>query len=229
VNPEPFFSVLDRIEQYGRDLEAIGADAPPAPRWDQDWFPRLDAAAAYALVRSEPPQRIIEVGSGHSTRFLARAVADGRLATRITAIDPEPRARIEGLAVEFVQQPVQQAPENLFHGLEPADILFIDSSHQLKPGSDVEFLIGRIVPKLPAGVRLHFHDIFLPDEYPAHWAWRRYNEQAAVAALVHAGHACEFSSHWLVSRRPDLLVRGVLGRLPLVPGAIESSLWLRKR
>ena len=226
MNPEPFFAVLDRIESYAADLAAIGADAPPAPRWDQDWFPRLDAAAAYALVRSEPPRRIVEVGSGHSTRFLARAVADGGLATRITAIDPEPRARIAGLEVEFLASPVQQQ-EKAFKNLRDGDILFIDSSHQMKPGSDVEFLFGRIVPLLPAGTRLHFHDIFLPDEYPAHWAWRRYNEQDFIKNLVHS-YAVEFSSHWIVSRRADLLGRGVLARLPLVPGAIESSLWLRK-
>lgn len=227
MNPEPFFAVLDKIEQYARDLEAIGPDQPPAPRWNQDWFARLDAAAAYALVRSEPPQCIIEVGSGHSTRFLARAVADGRLATRIIAIDPEPRASIRGLPIEFLEKRVQEVRENVFHELQPADILFIDSSHQLKPGSDVDLLFNKIIPLLPSGVRVHFHDIFLPDEYPERWAWRRYNEQNFIKNLL-PRYAVEFSSHWVASRRPDLLQRGVLGPLPLVPGALESSLWLRK-
>ena len=226
MNPEPFFAVLDSIEKYAADLEAIGADEPPAPRWDQDWFPRLDAAAAYTLVRKEPPRRIVEVGSGHSTRFLARAVADGHLATRITAIDPEPRATIDGLAVEFLRQRVQDTSEDVF-SLMAGDILFIDSSHQHQPGSDVAFLLDNVLPKLPAGVRLHFHDIFLPDDYPAHWTWRKYNEQAAVAGLLERGHWCEFSSHWIASRRGGLVERGVLGRLPLVHGALESSLWLR--
>ena len=226
MNPEPFFAVLDSIEQYAADLEAIGIDAPPAPRWDQDWFPRLDAAAAYTLVRKEPPRRIVEVGSGHSTRFLARAVADGRLATRITAIDPEPRAAIDGLDVEFLPSPVQEK-EEVFKDLRPGDVLFIDSSHQVKPGNDLDFLLQRVIPGLPAGVRVHFHDIFLPDDYPAHWTWRKYDEQAAVAALLERGHWCEFSSHWVASRRGGLVERGVLGRLPLVAGALESSLWLR--
>ena len=226
MNPEPFFAVLDCIESYAADLDAIGADAPPAPRWNQDWFPRLDAAAAYALVRKAPPRRIVEVGSGHSTRFLARAVADGRLATRITAIDPQPRASIRGLDIEFLEKRVQDVPDNVFRELQPGDILFIDSSHQVKPGSDVEFILTRVVPKLPAGVRLHFHDMFLPDEYPAGWAWRRYNEQNSIKDLL-PRHAVEFSSHWVASRRPDLLQRGVLARLPLVSGALESSLWLR--
>ena len=226
MNPEPFFAVLDCIESYAADLEAIGADAPPAPRWGQDWFPRLDAAAAYALVRKEPPRRIIEVGSGHSTRFLARAVADGRLATRITAIDPEPRASIRGLDIEFLEKRVQEVPENVFRDLQPSDVLFIDSSHQLKPGSDVDLLFNRIIPLLPSGSRVHVHDIFLPDEYPEQWAWRRYNEQDFIKNLL-PRYAVEFSSHWIASRRPDLLQRGVLGRLPLVAGALESSLWLR--
>jgi hypothetical protein len=218
--------VLALIEQYQSSLLAIGAAPPPAPRWDQDWFPRLDAAAAYAMVRSLRPRRIVEVGSGHSTRFLARAVADGGLDTRITAIDPQPRAAIEKLPVEWLRSPVQRVAA--FPPLGENDILFIDSSHQLKPGSDVEFLLKAVLPMLPAGVRVHFHDIFLPDDYPASWEWRRYNEQAAVASLIESDiFKVDFSSHAVVSRSPEKL-SGVLARLPLIPGAIESSLWLTK-
>ncbi|HZE60761.1 MAG TPA: class I SAM-dependent methyltransferase [Burkholderiales bacterium] len=215
-------SVLSSIESFATELEAIGEEPPPAPRWNQDWFPRLDAAAAYAMVRTLEPRRIIEVGSGHSTRFMARAVADGRLGTRITAIDPAPRASLEGLNVRWLKQPVQSAELALFGELAARDILFIDSSHQLKPGSDVEFLLQKALPRLAQGVRLHFHDIFLPDPYPASWDWRRYNEQQAVARLIGNGYAMEFSSHQMPQ------VSGVLARLPLKEGAIESSLWLRK-
>ena len=215
-------NLLASIESYSAELEAIGKDAAPAPRWNQDWFPRLDAAAAYAMVRVLRPKRIVEIGSGHSTRFLARAVADGHLGTRIVAIDPEPRASLEGLKVRWLRQPVQASEPALFAGLEERDILFIDSSHQLKRGSDVEFLLQNALPRLAKGVRVHFHDIFLPDPYPLAWAWRRYNEQEAVGLLVGNGYAMEFSSHQLRERK------GVLARLPLKEGAIESSLWLRK-
>jgi hypothetical protein len=215
-------NLLASIESYSAELEAIGKDAAPAPRWNQDWFPRLDAAAAYAMVRALRPRRIVESGSGHSTRFLARAVADGRLGTRIVAIDPEPRASLEGLKVRWLRQPVQATEPALFAGLEECDILFIDSSHQLKRGSDVEFLLQTALPRLAKGVRVHFHDIFLPDPYPLAWAWRRYNEQQAVGPLIGNGYAMEFSSHQLRERK------GVLARLPLKDGAIESSLWLRK-
>ena len=72
-------NVLGLIEELSTSLLAIGAAPPPAPRWNQDWFPRLDAAAAYATVRSLKPRRIVEVGSGHSTRFHARAILFTRL------------------------------------------------------------------------------------------------------------------------------------------------------
>jgi hypothetical protein len=215
--------LLKLIESFSVALEAIGSDPPPAPRWNQDWFPRLDAAAAYAVVRSTRPKRIVEVGSGHSTRFLARAVRDGALDTRITAIDPEPRASLEGLEVEWLKLPVQRVA--VFPALGPGDILFIDSSHQLKPGSDVDFLLNAVLPLLPAGVRVHFHDIFLPHDYPEDWAWRRYNEQPAVASLIRSGVLrVDFSSHAFTQKS----LQGVLARLPLLPGALESSLWLTK-
>ena len=219
-------NVLRCIQEYAPELEAIGAEPPPAPRWNQDWFPRLDAAAAYAVVRATKPRRIVEVGSGHSTRFMARAVADGGLATRITAIDPEPRATLAGLDIEWLRMPVERVKP--FPQLEANDILFIDSSHQLKPGNDVEFLLLKIVPGLPAGTRVHFHDIFLPDDYPTEWSWRRYDEQSQVKRLIDEGVLqIDFSSHQTVTREPEKL-SGVLARLPLMPGALESSLWLTK-
>jgi Methyltransferase domain len=178
------------------------------------------------MVRSTRPRRIVEVGSGHSTRFMARAVADGRLDTQITAIDPKPRAAIRGLGIEWLQTPVEALRHGPFGALGANDILFIDSSHQLKPGSDVEFLVREVIPRLAAQVRVHFHDIFLPDDYPGPWAWRRYNEQAAVKKLIDAGVLrVDFSSHRTLTREP---LQGVLARLPLVPGAVESSLWLTK-
>jgi predicted O-methyltransferase YrrM len=227
---EPGFAeLLAEIERHGEALRAIGKDAPPAPRWNQDWFPRLDAAAAYALVRRERPNRIVEVGSGHSTRFMARAVADGGLATRITAIDPAPRATLRGLAIEFIPRTLQAAGDAPFAALAAGDVLFIDSSHVLMPDSDVDYLLGRVLPILPTGVLVHVHDIFLPDGYPPAWAWRGYNEQQGVLGLLHGGAwRVEFASRYVVTRMAPLLKCGLLADLPLIPGAFESSLWLRK-
>lgn len=211
-------------------LEAIGHEAPPAPHWTQDWFPRLDAAVAYGLVRRLRPARIVEIGSGHSTRFLARAIRDGGLSTRLVAIDPRPRATLAGLAVEWIGKTLQSAGTEPFASLQPNDMLFIDSSHVMMPGSDVDHLFNRILPLLAPGVFVHVHDIFLPDAYPAEWAWRGYNEQQAVMGLLIAGgFDILFASRYAITRHADRARSGVLGRLPMPAGAHESSLWLVKR
>ncbi len=221
--------VIARIEDHADSLAALGGGAAPAPRWTQGWFPRLDAAAAYAIVRTHAPGRILEVGSGHSTRFFAAAAADSGRQTAITAIDPQPRAVIEGLGVEFLRMTVQNVAEERLM-LAPGDVLSVDSSHLLVPGSDVDVLINRIWPRLPAGVLVHFHDVFLPDGYPASWSWRGYNEQLAIAPLIASGAAeIVFASHYALTRMADALAGTVLDWLPVVDGAVESSLWLRKR
>lgn len=227
---EPGFRrMMAILESYAPDLLRILGGSGPA-RFDQDWFPALDAAAAYAIVRSERPRRIVEIGSGHSTRFLARAVRDGGLATAITAIDPAPRASLAGLGVRHEARTLAEADPALLAGLAASDILFIDSSHVAMPGTDVDRLVGTVLPDLPPGTLVHVHDICLPDAYPAEWAWRGYNEATVVAALLQGG-AFEpvFASHWVRTRRPDWLAAGIVGRLPLIPGARETSLWLRKR
>jgi hypothetical protein len=116
-----------------------------------------------------------------------------------------------------------------FVGLGPGDILFIDSSHILMPGTDVDFLFNRILPALPTGVLLHIHDIFLPDDYPAEWEWRGYNEQLGVAALLQ-GSAWRllWASRYAATRMVEAVDRGVAGRLAFKEGAWETSLWLLK-
>lgn len=226
-----FEDVLALIEGYAAALEAIKGEAPPAPRFNQDWFPRLDAAAAYAIVRAYKPPRIVEVGSGHSTRFLARAAKDGGITTQITAIDPKPRADLAGLdAVSLIRSTLQDVGLDVFSQIRAGDVVFIDSSHVLMPGSDVDLLLNRVIPALPAGVLVHIHDIFLPDGYPTAWNWRGYNEQLAVIPLLLGGSVeIGFASHYVATRMPGALGRGVLGRLARPDGAVESSLWLRTR
>ena len=115
-------NVLDLIDADAVTLTALQGP-PPIPRWDQSWFPRLDGAAAWALVRSSRPQRIIEVGSGHSTRMLAHAADD---ASKITCIDPEPRADIKALGVEHYARVLSSEDVALFAGLQANDIAFFD-------------------------------------------------------------------------------------------------------
>jgi hypothetical protein len=224
-----FAALLGNLDAYADDLLAIGDERPPAPRWNQDWFPRLDAAMAYALVRQHRPACIVEVGSGHSTRFLARAVRDGGLATRIVAIDPAPRAALRGLPVEWLATAAPSCGPAPFQALAAGDILFIDSSHILMPGTDVDFLLNDVLPLLPVGALVHFHDVFLPDDYPPSWSWRGYNEQCAVAALLAGGWQALFASRYVATRLDERVRQSVAGRLPLLPDAFESSLWLTRR
>lgn len=223
-----FADLLRGAEEYAEDLLKIAAAgaAPPAPRFDQSWFPTLDAVAAYTLVRQYGPRRIIEIGSGHSTRFLARAVADGALPTEIVAIDPAPRAVLTGLPIRFLPSVVQACDPAAFRALHQGDILFIDSSHILMPGTDVDWLFNRILPGLPAGVLVHIHDIFLPDDYPADWGWRGYNEQQAIGPLLLGGFRLLFSSHWAATRMAEALRGGIIARLPSSSEGLPASLWL---
>ena len=227
---EPEFRSLVAIaETFRDDILAIGRGNGSA-RFDQDWFPRLDAIAAYSLVRHTKPRRIVEIGSGHSTRFMARAVQDGGLATEIVAIDPKPRADLGRLAIRHERSLLADADPAVFAALGPGDSLFVDSSHVAMPGTDVDRLVGDLLPRLPAGVLVHVHDILLPDAYPAEWAWRGYNEATVMAALIGSGgYELVFSSHWVATRLPAWLATGVIGNIPLLSGAHETSLWLRKR
>lgn len=231
-----FLSVLDTIEVLTPALEKIATEkgkpaaGVPNPRFDQGWFAPLDAAAAYALVHTRRPSRIIEIGSGHSTRFMARALHDSGNDAAILSIDPAPRAAIENLAprVRFERRTVQQIDLSPFRELQAGDVLFIDSSHILMPGSDCDFLFNRVLPLLPVGVLVHIHDIFLPDDYPRAWDWRNYNEQQGVAPLLTNGWKPLFASHYLRSRAADALSRSIIARLPHHDQAIDASLWLER-
>jgi predicted O-methyltransferase YrrM len=221
-NAAGFESVMTLVDSHAAALEAKRS------LLDQSWFPSLDAAVAYALVRDRKPRHVVEVGSGHSTRVLSKALGG---VGEILAIDPAPRADIAGLAgVQVVPSTVQAAAPELFDRLGPGDVLFIDSSHILMPGSDVDLLLNRILPRLPSGVLVHIHDIFLPFDYPPIWGWRSYNEQQGVLPLLTTGaYLPVFSSVWAHRRMVERLAQSVVARLPAPAGAMATSLWLEKQ
>lgn len=216
-----FAAMIDTVDSHAAGIEGLKS------LLGQAWFPPLDAAVAYALVRERKPQRIIEVGSGHSTRILARAECG---VGEIVAVDPMPRADVAGLpGVRVVPSTLQAAPADLFEGLHAGDVLFIDSSHILMPGSDVDILLNRVLPRLPAGALVHIHDIFLPFDYPPMWGWRNYNEQQGVLPLLATGAWRPlFSSVWATRRMGERLAASVVARLPQPAEAMATSLWLEK-
>lgn len=231
---EPSFrAVLAAAGRHAADFARILGGGPglvgerPA-RFEQDWFPRLDAVAAYTIVRDARPARILEVGCGHSSRFMAQAIADGGLATDFACVDPRPRAPLAGLPLRHAARPFGPEDAAAAAGFAANDVVFVDSSHVADEGGEVDRLLLDVLPRLPAGALVHFHDVFLPDRYPAAWAGRRYNEQTAVGALLGGGsYAIVFASRY-VATRTALLRGSVVETLPLAPGAPEVSLWLRK-
>jgi hypothetical protein len=219
-------AVLDSIDAHQPALTALGGDAPQ-PRWTQDWFPRLDGAAAYVLARDTPPKRIVEVGSGHSTRFLARALADAGATAAQVCIDPAPRAQLLNLKVSWRRKVLGPEDMDLFDALQPGDMAVFDSSHILMPGTDVDIIVNRILPRLAKGVRVHIHDVFLPDPYPANWAWRGYCEHNALAGWLMGGaYRPIWASHYAATRM-DAGARPAIAALPW-SGAPESSLWMER-
>jgi len=158
---------------------------------DNDQFSWLDCRALFVLLRAWRPKRLVEVGSGFSTLLVAdvnRRFLDGALS--VTCIEPYPRPFLHSpeLGLErLLVQKVQDADAGIFSELDAGDVLFIDSSHVAKTGSDVNHLCFEVLPRLRAGVRIHFHDIFLPADYPQQWALdenRSWNEQYLVRALL---------------------------------------------
>lgn len=224
---EPAFAAhLERIDALAAELGAMNGPAPE-PRFNQTWFPRLDAAALYAFVRHHAPARVVEVGSGHSTRFMVRAIRDGGLGTGLTAIDPQPRADLAGLPVTLIHETLQSAGLAPFAELSAGDLLMVDSSHVLMPGSDVDVILNHVLPALPEGVFVCFHDIFLPAPYPAAWPFTIYNEQNAVAPLIGGRASLVFSSAYVVHAMASRFAASWIGQQPLEEGAHESLLLLR--
>ncbi len=131
----------------------------------------VEAQALHGIVRHHKPKRIVEVGSGVSTACMIAAAERNRAETgiqcKITCVEPFPSPALLQLGgIELIRTPVQTVDMSLFSALGRGDLLFIDSSHTVKPGSDVNFLVLEVLPRLAPGVIVHVHDIYLPYDYP---------------------------------------------------------------
>lgn len=155
-----------------------------------DQFSNIDARALFVFLREYRPRRVIEVGSGFSSLLMAD-VKSRFLgpSTTLQCIEPYPRSflRDPDYGFELVESKVEHVPLSFFESLEDGDFLFIDSSHVSKTGSDVNYLMFEVIPRLPAGVLVHVHDIFLPHDYPYEWVVtnnRSWNEQYVLQAYL---------------------------------------------
>jgi hypothetical protein len=187
------------------------------------------------LLHEWRPRRVIEVGSGYSSLLTADVNVrwfDEKM--HFTTIDPYPAPflakPIEGITAR-VERRVQDVPPSDFTSLEAGDILFIDSSHVTKTGSDVNHLFFQVLPELAPGVHVHVHDIFLPSDYPPEWAIdmnMSWNEQYVVQALLMHSHGfqVEFGSMYAWSTFNDLVAQALA--LPNGGTFAGGSLWLTK-
>lgn len=181
---------LEKINSFAPQLQAIKKLAdekdPTQPGWNNSFLPGLDIMSLYAIIAETKPRRYVEVGSGNSTKVAHKAVKDHALSTKITSIDPYPRAEIDSLAHEIVRKPFEAVDTQWLAELEAGDILFIDNSHRMLPNSDATVFFLETLPALKPGVIVHIHDIYLPYDYPQFMCDRFYSEQYGLAIALMA-------------------------------------------
>jgi hypothetical protein len=178
----PFEDPLSRIP--------VHADAarPAEPYWVNGFFPSLDAISLYGLLVSRRPRLYMEIGSGNSTKFAARAVRDHNLPTEIVSIDPSPRVEVNDLCRQIFRRPLEETDLSAFDGLGAGDFLMFDGSHRCFTNSDVTVFFLEVLPRLRPGVLVGVHDIFLPDDYPPPvYTELFYSEQYVLAAYLLGG------------------------------------------
>jgi hypothetical protein len=178
-------------------------------RFENSFYSYTDGIMLYSMIRHFRPKRIVEIGSGHSSALMMdtnELFFDNRIS--LAFVEPYPE-RLYSLmsekdkgAATVLEKPVQDVDPAHFSALEQGDILFIDSSHVAKCGSDVNYIFFEIFPLLQKGVLIHFHDIFYPFEYPKAWvfngwgwnedyflkAFLMYNEQFTIRLFSHYLH-----------------------------------------
>ncbi len=198
-------------------------------------FSWLDARALFVLLQKWQPGRVIEVGCGFSSLLIAD-VSTRLLAKPLefTCIEPYPREFLkngqQGIN-HLLEERVQDLPLAVFSELAAGDILFIDSSHVTKTGSDVNYLFFEVLPRLATGVHIHIHDIFLPLEYPREWVLdenRSWNEQYLVRALMMYSDSFQlsFGCNYAFWKYPAAVIKAL--NLPGGAGFGGGSFWITR-
>jgi predicted O-methyltransferase YrrM len=203
--------------------------------FNQGYYLQADGICLYSMLRLFRPKRVIEVGSGFSSALMLD-VNDHFLdrQTHFTFVEPYPD-RLESIlrsedkaSVCILRQPVQVVPPDTFKALHAGDFLFIDSSHISKVGSDVNYLLFDILPKLPIGVFVHVHDIYWPFEYAADWIreGHSWNEAYVVRAFLSFNEAFEIVFWTPLAARlwPEIIKE----RMPTYMINTGAALWFRR-
>jgi len=207
---------------------------PHAYYVNNDTFGIVDSTTLFAMVRHLRPRRIVELGSGFTTLTLGQAAranaADGH-PVNLRVFDPYPgvvRDDLPGLT-ELVRAKAQDVPLSTFMALEASDIVFVDTTHTVKMGSEVNYLILDVLPALRPGVVVHFHDIFLP------WEYRRelledyglyWSEQYLLQAFLEFNDSYEIlCGIYAVSETYNERLRELI---TMQPGGSGGGFWIRR-
>lgn len=226
-----------RISRHYGEIPFPEAKSPDYRYYfDNPAFSDADAVTLFGMLLEHKPRRLIEVGAGHSSCLILDTVErflGGE--TELTFIDPYPDVLLGLLEPDDPARsriratPIQDVPTELFFTLEQGDILFLDTSHVAKTGSDVNHYLFEILPALRPGVVVHIHDIFYPFEYSDEWIrqeCRSWNEAYILRAFLQYNQAFEviFFNNYYYRRRTQE-TRSKMPRCLTNPG---GSLWLRK-
>jgi hypothetical protein len=243
INEERQLALLSTFAaMFRQEYEAFPVDKTPVPHafyLKNSGYPSVDAEILWCMIRYFKPKRILEVGCGNSTYLSAQAVLVNAHDVpphpcELIGIEPAPnpvvKAGFPGLTA-LIAQPLEQVPMSRFERLDADDILFIDSSHVLKIGSDVQYEYLEILPRLRKGVLVHVHDIHFPMEYPRNLVMesrRFWNEQYLLQAFLAFNDTFEvlWAGNFISVRHPEALEAAFKsydrkGRWP-------SSCWLRR-
>jgi len=242
VNVDDYTSLLESVLVHSAELANTPSDNHSGEGffWDNPMFPPLDAIAYYGIIRELRPNKILEVGSGYSTHLAVKAIErNGHGA--ISSIEPYPGSHLVSISnrlSHLANCAVQDAPMSMFDTLEAGDILFIDTTHTLKAGSDVNHLLFEVMPRIKSGVYIHIHDFFVPYEYPKEWydeigiIW---NEQYAIMAfLMNNSKYKVILPNYLASVEHSEPLSLKLGNFDIwnikanLGGARGASLWIQK-
>jgi hypothetical protein len=230
MNERAQLCLLDTIMEYKTEYDEFGLHEPNVFNYYvyNGRFGEIDGDVLYSMVRHLKPHRVIEIGSGWSTHVIVHAVDRNKeegQSCRITAVEPFPVEWLERNSIELISKPVQETTLDMYESLEAGDILFIDSSHVAALGTDTCYEFFQILPRLQSGVYIHFHDIFLPYEYPESWLklLRFWNEQYLLHAFLmnNSDYEVVFAAHWLSRTHKEQCERAFRSRS-------AQSFWIRK-
>jgi len=201
-------------------------------------FESGDAEYLYNIIRFYKPKNIIEIGSGYSTLMVESALKknkedDNSYTTKHICIEPYEQPWLEKTDAEIIRKKVENIELSVFNNLKKNDILFIDSSHVIRPQGDVLFEILEILPALNSGVIIHIHDIFSPKDYPNNWIMkehRLWNEQYLLEAFLSNNNDFEIigSLNYLMHNHPED-IKSIAPILKTQHNREPGSFWIRKK